>query len=1401
MAKIFRTLLVAAVNAIKEFLAFATPECLEPSLINADIIGELNNEDGVFSGFSSSSYLQSTFVPDLTKPFTFIMKFKQNSTISYNWLFATTGSEHKGFACFINSSNKLFLSCGNASGNSWQIDEAGVSVLSNNQDYWLKYTFDGTSTHNLYLSTTGEFNGEETTEFTKTDGSGIYSASSLLLGHNYSWNGNHYFDGSIDMKETSITIDGQTTIFYSTIPEVGNTINLNDGMATSNYDWSAYPVGVKNGTYTQTGTVEQIKQIGGDTVYVTDEPEQDNKEVSIKAGEVYYAYTNENDSSDTLYTTDDPIIAKNFVLENAQIIQTLSPKTIINNYGVISGFEANYRTGGNYVLVTTPDYSNTQINSFDIAFFFKTGDTINTYERIVMDSTTQEAQKTFLIRMNNGSYEFVTSPENGVAVISSPSTNTNYGIRATYNGTTVQTYYYDFINNTWVASNSYQPSSVQFNNNTYSVGVRAQDFYDGCVFKGSVDLSKSYIEINNTKTTFGYLSIPSTLYENTGTTIFTPTALDPQPSFTIPNIGLINATEEGTLTNNNGVYSGFNSSSYLQSTFIPDLTKEYEIIIPIYVTEHSSSERFFFATAASEHNGLNMMVKNGKLFVAAGIGSSWIDAYYGTTDLQLNKWYWVKATYDGVNAYAYYTSDTGAFAGEEILELQATSTGKITSVAAINFGRSYPWNGSTPFYGSIDMKNTSITIDGQTTNFYNTKSCIVIENDLYERNSTKDEVKSIPGLTINIETVDNTTINTVTVSTPTQGYEDVNYYAYTNENDNTEKVYITNNPVSGIFWENKTILDSNGTLGGDSPACAASHQNQPAWYAFDGDISRGDRCWWTRHGETSISNPCWITYYTPVAVKLNYVYLYNETETPASPKTGVIQGSNNNLTWTDLAEIHVASNESGLKTTVQVNATSVYNYFRFYFTESWSSAGVAIQEIKLFGNEGLVSELYEKVEENKFEKLDPQPNRTVYLQGLNNCTNTNCEVVSEGVYQGGSGKYILTNNVPALQTADNWEIKLKMTYNGGSTSPTIIGSSDSSYWHAPCMQFLDGLLKVSITSNGSSWFVNGGATTCPATVGATYYIKYGFETDPNNEGKFQYYVWWSTVGWNDANATKDIIKNNTTERQYCSAPLVFLNMYGNRESYTGYYYCNGNIDLTETSITTNNNTTIFYSSAEKIVTNTTTYERYSQDDEIVREERPTFIETSTNLTTSNNDNVITDGVYHLFNMTVPTGLTPYIQSNGIAYQLSEMPLLLKNNSGLSILLKDGNNIKYRNTRKICQDYNLHYQQVTFTTNVQDPTIIFRIENAVESSPYYCYCGDNYSYTIIKEGYVNYEGSGTIGYSSKDGNIINIEANLTPSIGTVDIPSDYTYTIDNTGNIQLTNYIGGTDTTIPNITEE
>ena len=74
----------------------------------------------------------------------------------------------------------------------------------------------------------------------------------------------------------------------------------------------------------------------------------------------------------------------------------------------------------------------------------------------------------------------------------------------------------------------------------------------------------------------------------------------------------------------------------------------------------------------------------------------------------------------------------------------------------------------------------------------------------------------------------------------------------------------------------------------------------------------------------------------------------NEITSPESPKTGVFQGSNDNETWTDLAEIHIASNATGLKTEIAISDQGSYKYFRSYFTESWTGVSISIQQIYIY---------------------------------------------------------------------------------------------------------------------------------------------------------------------------------------------------------------------------------------------------------------------------------------------------------------------------------------------------------------------------------------------------------------------------------------------------------------------
>ena len=137
--------------------------------------------------------------------------------------------------------------------------------------------------------------------------------------------------------------------------------------------------------------------------------------------------------------------------------------------------------------------------------------------------------------------------------------------------------------------------------------------------------------------------------------------------------------------------------------------------------------------------------------------------------------------------------------------------------------------------------------------------------------------------------------------------------------------------------------NTNGSL-----TLSASHESQPAWYAFNGDKTTNDNCWWTAHGATSTSNPCWIQLKSAIKLKLSRVVIRNEHQSPENFKTAYLQVSNDGSSWTNVVTIS-GTNTGGYETTVNFTVSDGYYYYRLYFTESYSSGGVSIQTITFSG--------------------------------------------------------------------------------------------------------------------------------------------------------------------------------------------------------------------------------------------------------------------------------------------------------------------------------------------------------------------------------------------------------------------------------------------------------------------
>ena len=159
----------------------------------------------------------------------------------------------------------------------------------------------------------------------------------------------------------------------------------------------------------------------------------------------------------------------------------------------------------------------------------------------------------------------------------------------------------------------------------------------------------------------------------------------------------------------------------------------------------------------------------------------------------------------------------------------------------------------------------------------------------------------------------------------------------------------------------------------------------------------------------------------------------------------------------------------------------------------------------------------------------------------------------------------------------------------------------------------------------------------------------------------------------------------------------------------------------------------------------------------IQSEQTATIETSANVTTANNGITDADGSRHSFNITVPSTKVAYIESAGISYQASDMPIDVYNGRGVGIAIKDSANSQtsyYINSWAVNKNYDLHYQQINFSYPT-GATVTCKVNNVPQSdlTPY-VYAGDVVKWTCDNSGTVT-TGSYTVPYSAADGKIRTI----------------------------------------------
>lgn len=166
------------------------------------------------------------------------------------------------------------------------------------------------------------------------------------------------------------------------------------------------------------------------------------------------------------------------------------------------------------------------------------------------------------------------------------------------------------------------------------------------------------------------------------------------------------ATIKGTLTENDGVFSGFSSSNYLalQQNFAPEGSWEVCIKIKTGATT-TSPVRYFFGCWGTGNIVVGTTTETYfKAFISTNNGSSYNVTLTTTSAVSTETVYYVKLGFTGTKYYLEQSTDGVNFVGRA----EYSSSAKISSYP-VNFGKVYAndniWN------GEVDLNKSYIKID------------------------------------------------------------------------------------------------------------------------------------------------------------------------------------------------------------------------------------------------------------------------------------------------------------------------------------------------------------------------------------------------------------------------------------------------------------------------------------------------------------------------------------------------------------------------------------------------------------------------------------------------------------------------------------------------------------------
>lgn len=603
------------------------------------------------------------------------LKFKMRTGPSINTCYLL-GAKKSNYSMLLGTysgygsqSFRIWLS---SNGTSWDISDGNTtSNISANTIYFVKFGYDGTQYY-LLISTDDI---TYTNKWSKTSTQKIAPVTNIFeVGHAWD-NYEGAFNGILFMNDFEI-VAGNIVIWTNNVNavQVGDTVKINNGLGLADYKLNAFQnnTGYQN-EFTSSATVKSIDiDKDNNVVYELENLNASSNKIKLNTETNYDCFSN---GTDSVYLKDgDRSAVNDFRYTNSNCYKG-------------PGF---YNFDTNFYLAL-PNLFAPETNTWEMQFHVRTGSNITTRQKIVGCAAGYDYAVPCL-NLETSSYFSLNISSNGsswnIANTNSTlkaSANTDYWFKMYFTGTQYKLDYSltgESYTNILTIDNS---NAVYSNESKSFIALCADRYQSGSVsypWKGFIYFKDCYIKINDEFWFDGSTQL-----------------IEDSNSYFI----------KGTLTEDNKVYSGFTTTSYIvfPVPFAP-AKNSWEWYFKFKYTASSSTQVIMSQGVGHECKvGIN---SSGKIIFSMS-NSTWsynVDATGSTTLTNGNTYYvWVEFTGSAYNVYLSEDKENWT------TEISKNSTATIEyrgDVWTIGANVHSATGNRYPFQGEIDLKESYIKI-------------------------------------------------------------------------------------------------------------------------------------------------------------------------------------------------------------------------------------------------------------------------------------------------------------------------------------------------------------------------------------------------------------------------------------------------------------------------------------------------------------------------------------------------------------------------------------------------------------------------------------------------------------------------------------------------------------------